>query len=238
MPEDGGHHSRPDVLWTDVNLRHTSRMDPAARTKPLLRGVTHEWAFFAAIPLAIVLGAEANGARASIGAAVFGASVVMMFGASALYHRVQWSPSRRIFLRRLDHVGIYGLIAGTYTPVGLVVLRGGWRWSVLGVVWGGALVAAIVKMSRPHAPKWVAASIAVALGWVGVLVFPQLVERIGVGGASLLLLGGLCYTAGAIIYARRKPDPLPAVFGYHELFHLLVIVAVALQYVAVAFFVL
>jgi hemolysin III len=200
--------------------------------------VFHEWAFFAALPLAIVLGLEADGTRQSVGAAIFGAAVVLMFGASALYHRITWSPSRRILLRRLDHVGIYGLIAGTYTPVGLVVLSGAWRWTMLAVVWAGALVATIVKMTLPHAPKWVAASIAVSLGWVGVIVFPQLVSRLGVPGSSLLLAGGLCYTAGAVVYARRRPNPAPAVFGYHEIFHLLVVAAVALQYVAVAFFVL
>ncbi|MHB8641965.1 MAG: PAQR family membrane homeostasis protein TrhA [Gaiellaceae bacterium] len=210
----------------------------AAAQKPRLRGVFHEWAFFAAIPLGIVLGVEAHGQRAIVSAWIFATSVVLMFGASALYHRVNWSPRRRILFRRLDHIGIYGLIAGTYTPVGLITLRGAWRWSVLGVVWGGALVAAVVKMSFPHAPKWVAASIALALGWVGVLAFPQIASRLGAGGATLILLGGLCYTLGAVIYARRRPDPAPGTFGYHEIFHLLVVAAVALQYVAVAFFVL
>jgi hemolysin III len=210
---------------------------PAAQ-KPRLRGVFHEWAFFAAIPLGIVLGVEAKGPRAIVGAWIFAASVALMFGASALYHRVDWSPAKRIVLRRVDHLGIYGLIAGTYTPVGLLTLHGAWRWSVLGVVWGGALVAAVVKMSFPHAPKWVAASIALALGWVGVAAFPKIASQLGAGGATLILLGGLCYTAGAIVYARRRPDPLPGTFGYHEIFHLLVVVAVALQYVAVAFFVL
>jgi hemolysin III len=206
--------------------------------KPRLRGVFHEWAFFAALPLAVVLALEAQGPRASVGAAVFGGAVALMFGASALYHRVTWSPTRRMLLRRLDHIGIYGLIAGTYTAVGLMVLNGAWRWSVLGVVWGGALVAVAVKMSLPHAPKWVAASIALALGWVGAVVFPQIVTRLGAGASALILAGGLCYTAGAIVYARRRPNPAPTVFGYHEIFHLLVVAAVTLQYVAVAFFVL
>jgi len=215
---------------------YTSGVTAAA--KPLLRGVFHEWAFFAALPLALVLSLEADGTRESIGAAVFSSSVALMFGASALYHRVDWSPDKRVLLRRLDHIGIYGLIAGTYTPVGLIVLHGAWRWSVLGVVWGGALAAAAVKMSRPNAPKWVAASIALTLGWVGVLVFPQIVSRLGAGAGALILGGGLCYTAGAIVYARQRPNPAPRVFGYHEVFHVLVVAAVAMQYVAVAFFVL
>ncbi len=109
---------------------------------------------------------------------------------------------------------------------------------MLGIVWGGALVAAVVKMSFPHAPKWVAASVAIALGWTGVIVFPQIVSRLGIGGAALILGGGLCYTVGAIVYARRRPNPVPGVFGYHELFHAFVIAAVALQYVAIAFYVL
>jgi hemolysin III len=209
-----------------------------SRIKPRLRGMFHEWACYVTIPLGIVVGVLADTTRARVAAAVFAGSVVAMFGASALYHRVTWTPRRRRLVRGIDHAGIYGLIAGSYTPFGLLVLTGVWRITVLAIVWSGALAAIVLRLVWSEAPKWLAAVIGVALGWVGVVVFPQLLERTGVLVTLLVLAGGLCYTLGAVIYARRKPDPLPAVLGYHEVFHLLVIAAVAFQYTAVALFVL
>ena len=209
-----------------------------ARVKPRLRGVSHYWAFWVAIPLGVATGLVAETSEARVAAAVFAGSVVAMFGASALYHRVTWSPARRLWAKRLDHAGVYGLIAGTYTPFGLLVLSGDWRIAVLAIVWSGALAAVVLKFVWVAAPKWLAAVIGVALGWVGVVVFPQLLHRTGTTASLLVLAGGLCYTLGAIIYAKRRPDPFPAVFGYHELFHAFVIAAVALQYAAVDFFVL
>jgi hemolysin III len=133
---------------------------------------------------------------------------------------------------------IYGLIAGTYTPFGLLVLHGAWRVIVLAIVWTGAATAMVLKVVWVSAPKWLAAAIAISLGWVGLLVIPQLTRAVGVSGIVLLLAGGVAYTAGAIVYALRRPDPLPSVFGYHEVFHALVIAAVAMQYSVVAFYVL
>lgn len=141
-------------------------------------------------------------------------------------------------MRRLDHAAIYLMIAGTYTPFGLLALTGAWRWTVLPVVWGGALAAIVLKLAWVDAPKWVAAAIAVALGWIGVVALPQLWDTAGIAGLLLLATGGVLYTGGAVVYARGRPDPYPAVFGYHELFHALVIAAAACQYVAVAGFVL
>lgn len=206
--------------------------------KPRLRGVSHECAFVVAVALGVVLVQHANGLRPRLAAVVFAASVAAMFGASALYHRVNWSPARRRWMRRLDHAMIYGLIAGTYTPFGLLVLHGSWRIVVLAVVWSGAAAAVVLKFAWVDAPKWLAAVIGIALGWVGVIVAPQLVHKIGVSGFALLLAGGIAYTAGAIVYALRRPDPLPTLFGYHEIFHALVIAAVAFQYSVVAFYVL
>jgi hemolysin III len=161
-----------------------------------------------------------------------------MFGASALYHRIMWtSLARRRLVAKLDHAAIYLLIAGTYTPFGLLVLEGAWRWTILVIVWTGALAAILLKLVWGSSPKWVPATIGIALGWVGVVAFPQ-IAKIGVAGVVLTVAGGVCYTVGAIVYARRRPDPLPQTFGYHELFHLLVIAAAACQYVAIAFFVL
>jgi len=215
-----------------------SPSEPIERLKPRLRGVVHQWSFVVAIPLGIALGVTADGARAKVAAAVFAGSVVAMFGASALYHRITWRPQVRMWLRRLDHAAIYGLIAGSYTPIGLLVLRGDLRVVVLALVWGGAAAGILIKLFRPRAPKWVTAAVAIALGWVGVGVFPQLISQAGIGAALLIGLGGLLYTLGAVAYATRRPDPLPATFGYHEIFHVLVTGAVALQYAAIAFFVI
>src|SRR5439155_664311 len=206
--------------------------------KPRLRGLSHAVAFMLALPLGAALTLEAETARGRIAALVFAASVVAMFGLSGLYHCLDWPDPKRRWLRRLDHAGVYGLIAGTYTPFGLLVLHGDWRPVVLGIVWIGALAAVVLKFVWVDAPKWLSVVIGIALGWVAIVVFPQLVDGIGVSGSMLTLAGGLAYTAGALVYAFRRPDPSPAVFGYHEVFHALVIVAVACQYSAVAFFVL
>jgi hemolysin III len=206
--------------------------------KPRLRGLLHAAAFVVALPLGLALILEAHTGRGRLSAIVFAATVAAMFGASALYHSPNWREAPRRWLRRVDHAGIYALIAGTYTAFGLLVLSGYWRWVVLSIVWAGALAAIVFKFAWDDAPKWISALIGVALGWIGVIVFPQLLHAIGVGALVLMLAGGLLYTLGALVYALRRPDPLPAVFGFHEVFHVLVIAAVACQYSAVAFFVL
>lgn len=206
--------------------------------KPRLRGVSHQFAFFGSVVLGLGLVASASGAKERVSTAVFGAALATMFGISALYHRVTWRPRARRWMRRLDHAAIYLLIAGTYTPFGLLALSGAWRWTVLPIAWGGALVAIIYKLAWVDGPKWVSAVMAVALGWVGVVALPQLWDHAGAAGVVLLGAGGALYTAGAVVYARRWPDPVPAVFGYHELFHALVIAAAACQYVAVALIVI
>jgi len=206
--------------------------------KPRFRGLSHALAFVASLPLGLVLVLEAETGLGLVAAIVFAASVAVMFGVSGLYHCLNLPEARRRWLRRLDHAGVYGLIAGTYTPFGLLVLDGAWRFVVLAIVWSGALAAVVLKFVWLDAPKWLSAVIGIALGWVGVVIFPQLLDEIGVGGLLLVLVGGLVYTAGALVYAFRRPDPYPAVFGFHEVFHVLVIAAVACQYSAVAFFVL
>jgi len=206
---------------------------PAA-VKPLLRGVLHQAAFFASLAAAPLLIVGADGTRARVGAAVFAGAVVACFGASALYHRVTWTPHVRLWMRRVDHAGVYLLIAGTYTPVSLLVLHGAWRPAILAIVWTGSAAAIVLKFVWVRAPKWLAAAIGIGLGWVAVVALPQLVTRLSVVEATLLIVGGLAYTAGAVVYARRRPDPVPAVFGYHEVFHALTIVAVICQYVAIA----
>jgi hemolysin III len=208
------------------------------QVKPLLRGVLHQGAFFIAVAIGILVCLYADGTRATVAAAVFAASVVGMLGASALYHRVTWTPPVRLWMRRVDHAGIYLLIAGTYTPVGLLVLRGTTRDVVLAVVWCGAAAAIALKFLWVGAPKWLSAAIGLALGWVGVFAMPQVWSHAGAAAVVLLGIGGLAYSVGALVYAFKRPRLAPAIFGYHELFHALTLVAVACQYVAIAFFVL
>jgi hemolysin III len=212
-------------------------MVTAARDKPLLRGVLHQVSFFVALAVGALVVAFADGTRATVSAAIFAASVVAMLGASALYHRVTWSPTVRPWMRRIDHAGIYILIAGTYTPVGLIVVHGVLRNIVLVIVWSGAAAAILLKFIWVHAPKWLSAATGLAVGWAGVAAMPQVVQNAGWPAFALLAAGGLAYSAGAVVYAIRRPDPAPDVFGYHELFHALTIVAVACQYVAIAFWV-
>lgn len=190
-----------------------------------------------ALTLAPFMILAADGERRRFAAAVFAGSVAACFGASALYHRVTWTPRVRLWMRRIDHAGVYLLIAGTYTPVSLLVLEGTWRPVVLTIVWAGAAAAILLKLVWVAAPKSLTAAMGIALGWVAVVALPQLVTRLNPAAVILLVVGGLAYTAGAVIYALRRPDPVPAVFGYHELFHALTIVGVACQYVAIAFFI-
>jgi hemolysin III len=208
---------------------------PAVR--PRLRGVLHQAGFVIAVVLAPLLIVGADGGRRRLAAAVFAVSVAACFGASALYHRVTWTPSVRLWMRRVDHAGVYLLIAGTYTPVSLLALRGAWSTVVLTIVWVGAAAAIVLKFVWVAAPKWLATAIGLALGWVAVVALPQLIALLNPAAVILLVVGGLAYTAGAIVYARRRPDPAPTVFGYHELFHALTIVGVACQYAAIAFFI-
>ncbi|MEK6275815.1 MAG: hemolysin III family protein [Actinomycetota bacterium] len=206
--------------------------------KPSLRGLSHAASFVASVPLGLILVFEAKTGKGLAAAIVFAVSVATMFGASAVYHCFNWRETPSRWLRRIDHTGVYGLIAGTYTPFGLLVLEGRWRVVVLGIVWAGALTAILLRFVWLDAPKGLSAALGIVLGWVGVVMVPQLVDTIGLGGSLLVLAGGLAYTAGALVYAFRRPDPYPAVFGFHEVFHVLVIAAVACQYTAVAFFVL
>ena len=207
-------------------------------SRPRLRGLSHQVAFFVSLPLGVALALHTSTTTGRIAAIAYAATVAFMFGASGFYHRITWSRTWRLRMQRIDHAGVYGLIAGSYTPIGLLVLHGNWRLVVLGIVWGGAAAAILLKVFWVEAPKWLAAAIGIALGWVGVVVLPQVATRVGLTGCLLLVGGGLLYTAGGLVYAFRRPDPVPTVFGYHELFHVLVIAAVGLQYGGIAFFVL
>jgi hemolysin III len=209
----------------------------APRARPRLRGVLHGAGFVAACIIGVIFVGATDGRRL-VAAAAFAGSAATMLGTSTLYHRITWRPRARQLMRRADHAGIYLLIAGTYTPVGLLALHGAMQRAVLAIVWSGAAAAVLLKFAWVKAPKWLAAVIGIALGWVGVAAMPEVWNTAGVAAVALLAAGGLAYTAGALVYAFKWPDPAPRVFGYHELFHALTIVAVACQYVAIAFFVL
>ena len=212
-------------------------MAPPARVKPRLRGVFHELGFYAAVVLAFPLVLTAEPGKARISAIVFSTCLIGCFGASALYHRPTWTPRVRSWLARLDHAGIYLLIAGTYTPFGLLVLSRDWAIPVLAIVWTGVAIAIALKLFWPAVPKRVSAAIAVALGWVGIAAVSQLL-KLPDPALVLVFLGGLAYTVGAVAYARKRPDPIPAVFGYHEVFHVLTLIAAGCDYAAIAFYVL
>jgi hemolysin III len=205
--------------------------------KPKLRGVFHELGFYAALGLAVPLVITAEPGRARIAAVIFSACLAGCFGVSALYHRPTWSPKIRGRLARLDHAGIYLLIAGTYTPFALLVFSHGWEVGVLAVVWTGAILAILAKVLWLGMPKALSAATALVLGWTAVVAFSQLL-KLPVPALVLVLLGGVAYSIGAITYARKRPDPFPSVIGYHELFHAWTLVAAGCDYAAIAFWVL
>lgn len=211
-------------------------VEGGAAQRPMLRGVLHAVAFVVSCLVGALFVARSPAGH-GFAAAVFAASASVMLGTSALYHRVTWSPGRRLWMRRADHAALFLLIAGTYTPVALIDLHGPLRTVVLTVVWAGAGAAAITKMCWVRAPKWLSAAIGLALGWLAVVALPQLLHSEGFAPLFLLAAGGIAYTAGAVVYAFRRPDPLPRVFGYHELFHALTIIALGCQYVAIAIFI-
>jgi hemolysin III len=198
----------------------------------------HEIAFFVSIPAGLALVAFARGAAAEVSAAIFAAGITGLYGVSALYHRGRWSERKERVMKYLDHSMIFVLIAGTYTPIAGTVLDGSLRTAVLLTVWIGALAGVVLTVAWIDAPKWAAALPYVALGWVAIVALPQLLDGLGAAGLSLVALGGALYTAGAVVYARKRPDPVPTVFGYHEVFHALVIAAAAAHYAVIAGFVL
>ncbi len=207
--------------------------------KPRLRGVSHQWAFYVSLALGAALVVAAQGGQPRLAAAVYAVSVAALFGTSALYHRITWaSQAARRWMKRLDHSMIFFLIAGTYTPFALLVLDGALATVILAVVWSGALAGIVMKLVWIDAPKALVAILYLALGWVAVAAFPTLLDELGITGTALVAVGGLLYTVGALVYAFQRPDPAPAVFGYHEVFHALVILAAALQYAVIAFYVI
>ena len=193
-----------------------------SRQKPLLRGVSHQVAFFVSLAATAFLVRVAPGRRGVVAATIYGASLALLYGISALYHRPNWGPAGRQRMRRLDHAAIFVLIAGSYTPLFMLLDETG---TPLRMVWIGAAIGVAKSLLWPGAPKFITAALCVALGWAVIGHVARLAPVMGPLTLWLLVASGCIYTAGAIIYALRRPDPLPSVFGYHEVFHALVIVA-------------
>jgi hemolysin III len=219
-------------------MTDSSAFERTLPQRPLLRGMFHLPAAVAAIAGTVLLVLLADSARAYVGAAIFGASLILVYTTSTAYHRIPWSPRLRGIARRLDHAMIFTLIAGTYTPFCLLVLNTAWWISMLSVVWGIAAAGIILKLIWPGAPKWLSVLMYATIGWLALVTAPQLVSWFTAGPLALLLLGGLLYTLGGVVYAVGKPSPYPRVFGYHEVFHVLVIAGSVLHFSLVAIYVL
>ncbi|MFX1758187.1 hemolytic factor [Rhodococcus gordoniae] len=204
---------------------------------PRMRGWIHAWAFGVAViaGAALVSAAAFLAARpgAVLPATVYSLTVCGVFGISALYHRLTWSPRARVWMKRADHSMIFVFIAGSYTPFATLALPPGSGRPLLIVVWSGALAGVALKMLWPTAPRWVGVPLYLVLGWAIVPVAGQLVAEVGLTPMLLLLVGGLFYSGGAILYATRWPDPWPATFGHHEFFHAATVVAALCHAIAV-----
>jgi hemolysin III len=209
----------------------------AAKVKPKLRGVIHEYAFPISVLAGALLVAFAADGRARLALGIYAISLSALLGTSALYHRVNWQrPGARRWMRRLDHSMIFLLIAGTFTPFAVLVLDGPLADAVLIAVWAGAAAGVIIELIWVDAPKWVSAIVYVAVGSIGAFAIPAIVVEAGIGAGLLIAAGGAMYTAGAVIYALGRPDPSPTVFGYHEIFHVLVVAAAASHFAAIAIY--
>jgi hemolysin III len=216
-------------------LKPPSLAAPVPALKPKLRGVLHQWSALVAALAGAYLVLSAPAGEARIVSAIYAVSIVGLFTVSAVYHRVNWtSPAARAWMRRLDHSMIFVMVAGTVTPIAALVLEGAWRTTVLSVAWGMAGLGITIKLLWIGAPKWLSAAIYVGMGWAGMAIFPKLVGDLGPWPAVGLVGGGVLYTIGAVIYATKRPDPLPRIFGYHEIFHALVIVAALAHFLVVA----
>ena len=219
-------HSAPtDDVLTDVLPEALVEIAASAglvavRGKPMLRGWSHVVAFITVATLgAILVAISDTSSRERWWLAVYVAGTLAMFGVSALYHRLPWRPRALRIMGKLDHSTIFLAIAGAYTPTAIVALDGWQRPTVLAAVWGGTLVGLLLEWLPVHVPRWLFTSVYVIVGWSAVLALPQLFRGLGATGFSLLLGGGILYTLGAVVYATKRPDPWPRVFGFHEVFH-------------------
>lgn len=203
--------------------------------KPRLRGWIHACTTPLALAAGIVLIALAPSRSSRISATVFTITAIMLFGTSAVYHRGTWSPHVRGLLRRLDHSNIFLIIAGSYTPFAVLLLPADRARTLLLLVWGGAIAGVLFRVLWVGAPRWLYTPIYVALGWVAVVYLPDFLRRGGVALLVLIVVGGLLYSLGALIYGIKRPNPIPRWFGFHEVFHTCTVLAFVVHYIAVSF---
>ncbi|HSL73685.1 MAG TPA: hemolysin III family protein [Ilumatobacteraceae bacterium] len=201
--------------------------------RPVWRGRMHAWAFFVTIPAGLALVFAAQGTAATVGSAIYVATLLVLFGTSASYHRLAHSPRARAVMQRLDHAAIYLLIAGTYVPLCLVAFPPSWGVPMLVVVGALAVLGMVLKLAFFHGARYVSYTLYIVMGWVAVIATPVLIDTLTALQLGLIIAGGLAYTVGFPVLVRRRPDPWPATFGYHEVWHLLVVVAAGLHFAAV-----
>ncbi|WP_406060438.1 hemolysin III family protein [Micromonospora sp. NBC_00860] len=214
------------------------RLKPVDIGKPRMRGWLHTYAFFVAVVCGIVLcsiAATRPGWAPLVSCVIYSLTVCGLFGTSALYHRRVWSERGYQVMRRMDHSMIFLFIAGTYTPLCVMLLAPRPATVMLALVWGGALAGVAVKVVWPHAPRWVSAPLYLALGWVAVAMLPEILHGGGVAALVLLIVGGAIYSIGAVFYALRRPNPWPTVFGHHEFFHACTLLAALCHHIAIYF---
>ena len=241
FPEDPSPSRRSSPVAGGTNHAVPEAPEPPERAeedappilKPLLRGRFHQAAFLAAIPAALILVAFAHSTAARVVAVIYGLGLIGLFGTSAAYHRLEWTARARSVMKRLDHSMIYALIAATYTPFGVLVLHRPLSVVLLTLVVTGAVIGILLKVFALERTQVIGSALYIVLGWLVVLAAPQIWRALNVWAIVPLVLGGLLYTAGAIVLATRKPDPKPTVFGYHEVWHLSTVLAGACHYVAV-----
>lgn len=215
------------------HLRHHVH-DVLAEVKPKLRGWLHAATAPLSLAAGIVLIALSPNAATRAGSAIFAASALVLFTVSAIYHRGTWSPRVWGFLRRFDHANIFLLIAGSYTPFTLLLLEGRDRTVLLTVVWVGAALGILFRIFWTHAPRWLYTPIYIALGWAAIFYFADFVANAGTAVLTLMVVGGLLYTLGGVVYGLKRPNPSPSWFGFHEVFHTLTILAFITHYIGVS----
>ncbi len=216
----------------------SSSLTATGEPRPLLRGVLHLAAAMLAPAGLVLLMFLADSPRRYVGASIFATSLILLYTSSASYHLVPWSDRLRAVMKRVDHSMIFVYIAGTYTPLCLILLDAVWGIPMLAAVWSLASVGVIATVFWPDAPRWLRVGLYLGIGWIGVIPALQVLPAMSAGPLALLCLGGLLYTVGAIVYARRSPNPFPRVFGFHEVFHIFVVAGSLLHFTVIAAYVI
>jgi hemolysin III len=218
-----------------VEVSTASIPNPHHRSaRPVWRGKMHAWTFFASIPAGIALIWLADGTAATVGAAIYSATLLLLFGTSAAYHRLAQSERARTIMQRLDHSMIYLLIAGTYVPLCLVAMPPSWGIPMLAIIGSLALIGVVLKLAFFHGARYVSHSLYVVMGWVAIVAMPVLLDSLSALQMGLIIAGGVAYTIGMPVLLTRRPNPWPSTFGYHEVWHLLTVIAAGLHFAAVA----